>query len=198
MKIILASGSPRRKELLRTIVDDYEIIKSDFDETSLKENIKEPEKLVEELSLKKAEDVYSKIEKIDEYKSCAIIAADTIVYFENNVLGKPVDEKNAFDILKKLQGNDNFVYTGMTVIIKDNNDVKKETVVTKTIVTMKEMSDQEILDYIATKDPMDKAGAYAIQGIGSKNIKGYNGSYNSVVGLDTDKLAEILKKNNII
>ena len=196
MKIILASGSPRRKELLETLVDKYEIIKSDFDETDLKNTIKDPEILVQELALKKAEDVLSKM--IDKKEEFVIIAADTIVYFDGDVLGKPTDEKNAFDILKKLQGNDNFVYTGMTVIINKNGIINKETVFTKTTVSMKKMSDEDIYDYISTGDPMDKAGAYAIQGIGSKNIAGYDGSYNSVVGLDTDKLKEILKKNNII
>jgi len=198
MKIILASGSPRRRELLGKIIREYEIIKSDFDESNLKKEIKNPEDLVKELSLKKAEDVLEKIDCKEEYSNCVIIAADTIVYFNGEVLGKPKDEKNAFDILKKLQGNDNYVYTGMTIIIKENENKKIQTVFTKSTVTFKEMTDDEILEYIATGDPMDKAGAYAIQGVGSKNIAGYEGSYDSVVGLDTEKLKIILKNNNII
>lgn len=198
MRIILASGSPRRKELLAEVVKTYEIIPSKFDEGELKNKIKDPEELVELLSYEKAKDVLNEVANNESEEDFVIIAADTIVYFDGKVLGKPIDEADAFRMLKELQGNDNYVYTGMTVIIKRDNEIIEDTVNTKTIVTMKEMSDKDILDYIATKDPLDKAGAYAIQGIGSKNIKGFNGSYNSVVGLDIDKLKEILKKNNII
>lgn len=198
MRIILASGSPRRKELLAEVVERYEIIPSKFDEGELKNEIKDPEELVEILSYEKAKDVLMEISTDKESEDFVIIAADTIVYFDGKVLGKPADEKDAFRMLKALQGNDNYVYTGMTVIIKKDNEIIKDTVNTKTTVTMKEMSDQDILDYIGTKDPLDKAGAYAIQGIGSRNIKGFDGSYNSVVGLDIDKLKEILKKNSVI
>ena len=198
MRIILASGSPRRKELLSKIVKKYEVIPSNFDEEELKNNIKEPEKLVEKLSYEKAKDVFRKINNTgDEF---VIIAADTIVYFNEKVLGKPKDEDDAFKMLNMLQGKDNYVYTGMTVIIKSksNIDIKEEVRVTKSVVTMKRMDEKQILDYIKTKDPLDKAGAYAIQGIGSKNIKKFEGSFDAIVGLDVDKLKGILIENNII
>lgn len=198
MRIILASGSPRRKELLSKIVKKYEVIPSNFDEEELKNNIKDPEKLVEKLSYEKAKDVFRKINNTgDEF---VIIAADTIVYFNERVLGKPKDEDDAFKMLNMLQGKDNYVYTGMTVIIKSksNIDIKEEVRVTKSVVTMKRMDEKQILDYIKTKDPLDKAGAYAIQGIGSKNIEKFEGSFDAIVGLDVDKLKWILIENNII
>ena len=198
MRIILASGSPRRKELLSKIVKKYEVIPSNFDEEELKNNIKEPEKLVEKLSYEKAKDVFRKINNTgDEF---VIIAADTIVYFNEKVLGKPKDEDDAFKMLNMLQGKDNYVYTGMTVIIKSksNIDIKEEVRVNKSVVTMKRMDEKQILDYIKTKDPLDKAGAYAIQGIGSKNIEKFEGSFDAIVGLDVDKLKGILIENNII
>ena len=198
MRIILASGSPRRKELLSKIVKKYEVIPSNFDEEELKNNIKDPEKLVEKLSYEKAKDVFRKINNTgDEF---VIIAADTIVYFNEKVLGKPKDEDDAFKMLNMLQGKDNYVYTGMTVIIKSksNIDIKEEVRVTKSVVTMKRMDEKQILDYIKTKDPLDKAGAYAIQGIGSKNIEKFEGSFDAIVGLDVDKLQGILIENNII
>ena len=198
MRIILASGSPRRKELLSKIVKKYEVIPSNFDEEELKNNIKDPEKLVEKLSYEKAKDVFRKINSTgDEF---VIIAADTIVYFNEKVLGKPKDEDDAFKMLNMLQGKDNYVYTGMTVIIKSksNIDIKEEIRVTKSVVTMKRMDEKQILDYIKTKDPLDKAGAYAIQGIGSKNIEKFEGSFDAIVGLDVDKLKGILIENNII
>ena len=198
MRIILASGSPRRKELLSKIVKKYEVIPSNFDEEELKNNIKEPEKLVEKLSYEKAKYFFRKINSTgDEF---VIIAADTIVYFNERVLGKPKDEDDAFKMLNMLQGKDNYVYTGMTVIIKSksNIDIKEEVRVTKSVVTMKRMDEKQILDYIKTKDPLDKAGAYAIQGIGSKNIEKFEGSFDAIVGLDVDKLKGILIENNII
>lgn len=198
MRIILASGSPRRKELLSKIVKKYEVIPSNFDEEELKNNIKDPEKLVEKLSYEKAKDVFRKINNTgDEF---VIIAADTIVYFNEKVLGKPKDEDDAFKMLNMLQGKDNYVYTGMTVIIKSksNIDIKEEVRVNKSVVTMKRMDEKQILDYIKTKDPIDKAGAYAIQGIGSKNIEKFEGSFDAIVGLDVDKLKGILIENNII
>lgn len=199
MRIILASASPRRKELLSKIIKEYEIIPSNFDEDELKKEIKDPEILVQELSNQKAKDVLSQVKEKYKYDEFTIIAADTIVYFDGKVLGKPKDENDAFKMLSALQGNSNYVYTGMTVIIKNNNEeVKEDTVITKSIVNMKKMSKQDIWDYIETKDPLDKAGAYAIQGIGNRNIESFEGSFDAVVGLDIEKLKNILMKNNII
>ena len=189
MRIILASNSPRRKELLHQIFEKFEIIKSNFDESTIKE--KEPKKLVQILSLKKAEEVFNRIQ--NEESELLVIGGDTLVYFDNEILGKPKDKKDAFNTLKKLQGNKNEVYSAFTIILKKNNKITKETHLTKNTVTMKAMSDEEIEQYIKTGEPMDKAGSYAVQGIGSKFIEKIEGSYSSVVGIDTEKLKEIIK-----
>ena len=188
MRIILASNSPRRKELLHQIFDEFDVIKSNFDEDEVKE--KEPEKLVQILSLEKAEEVFNRIQ--NKENKLVVIGGDTLVYFEGQVLGKPKDEKNAFNTLKRLQGNKNEVYSAFTIIFKKGNKIIKETCLSKSIVTMKSMSDEEIKEYIKTGEPMDKAGSYAVQGIGSKFIEKIEGSYNAVVGLDIEKLKEII------
>lgn len=190
MRIILASNSPRRKELLHQIFDDFDVIKSNFDEDEIKE--KEPEKLVQILSLKKAEEVFNRVQ--NEELEILVIGGDTLVYFEEEILGKPKDEKDAFNTLKRLQGNKNKVYSAFTIILKKDNKIIKETHLSKSTVAMKPMSDKEIEEYIKTGEPMDKAGSYAVQGIGSEFIETIEGSYNSVVGLDIEKLEQILKK----
>lgn len=190
MRIILASNSPRRRELLHQIFDSFDVIKSNFNEEVVDE--KNPEELVKVLSSKKAEEVFDKIESNES--ELLVIGGDTLVYFDGQVLGKPKDEKDAYNTLKKLQGNKNEVYSAFTVILKKDGKIIKETVLSKSIVTMKAMTDEEIEEYIKTGEPMDKAGSYAVQGIGNKFIDNIEGSYNSVVGLDIEKLKEILKK----
>lgn len=191
MRIILASNSPRRKELLHQIFDSFDVIKSNFNEEVVDE--KNPEELVKVLSSKKAEEVFDKIESNES--ELLVIGGDTLVYFDGQVLGKPKDEKDAYNTLKKLQGNKNEVYSAFTVILKKGSKLKKETVLSKSIVTMKLITDEEIEEYIKTGEPMDKAGSYAVQGIGNKFIDNIEGSYNSVVGLDIEKLKETILGN---
>lgn len=193
MRIVLASNSPRRKELLNQIFDKFEVIKSDFNEDDIKE--KNPEELVKVLSLKKAEEVFYRIESNET--ELLVIGGDTLVYFDGQILGKPKDEKDAYRTLKRLQGNKNEVYSAFTIILKKNNEIIKETSLSKSIVTMKSMSDEQIKQYIKTREPMDKAGSYAVQGIGSKFIENIEGSYISVVGLDVEKLKELLRNYNL-
>lgn len=195
-KYILASGSPRRIELLKQIINDFDIMPSNFDENALKESITEPSELAQALANSKAEDIFNIVN--NNYKKLIVISGDTLVSLNNVVLGKPIDEKDAFNMLEKLQGTSNDVYTGMSVIIKNGNIIHKETVFSKTTVYMKKMSKEDILWYIGTKEPMDKAGAYAIQDIGSRFIDKFIGSYNAVVGLDIDALKDILKKYKVI
>lgn len=190
MRIVLASNSPRRKELLHQIFDEFDVIKSNFNENEVKE--KEPEKLVQILSLKKAEEVFYRIQ--NKENELFVIGGDTLVYFDKEILGKPKDEKDVFNTLKKLQGNKNDVYSAFTIIFKKDNKTIKETYLSKSTVTMKSMTDEEIKRYIKTGEPMDKAGSYAVQGIGSKFIEKIEGSYSSVVGLDIEKLKEIIKE----
>lgn len=191
MKVILASNSPRRKELLNQILDKFEVIKSDFNEDDIKE--KNPENLVKMLSLKKAEAVFDKLKD----NELLVIGGDTLVYFDGQVLGKPKSEEDAYRTLKRLQSNKNEVYSAFTIILKKNNEIIKETSLSKSIVTMKSMSDEQIKQYIKTGEPMDKAGSYAVQGIGSKFIDNIEGSYNAVVGLDVEKLKELLRNYNL-
>jgi len=188
MKIVLASNSPRRKELLHQIFDEFDVIKSNFDEDKTKE--KDPEDLVQILSLKKAEEVFDRIQ--NKENELLVIGGDTLVYFDKEILGKPKDEKDGFNTLKRLQGNKNEVYSAFTIIFKKGNKTIKETHLSKSTVTMKSMPDEEIEEYIKTGEPMDKAGSYAVQGIGSKFIEKIEGSYSSVVGLDIEKLKETI------
>lgn len=193
MRVVLASNSPRRKELLHQIFDSFDVIKSDFNEEVVDE--KNPEKLVKVLSSKKAEEVFDRIESNES--ELLVIGGDTLVYFDGQVLGKPKDEKDAYNTLKKLQGNENEVYSAFTVILKKDSELIKETVLSKSIVTMKTMADEEIEEYIKTGEPMDKAGSFSVQGIGNKFVDSIEGSYNSVVGLDIEKLKEVLEKYRI-
>lgn len=191
MRVVLASNSPRRKELLHQIFDSFDVIKSDFNEEVVDE--KNPEELVKVLSSKKAEEVFDKIESNES--ELLVIGGDTLVYFDGQVLGKPKDEKDAYNTLKKLQGNENEVYSAFTVILKKYSKLIKETVLSKSRVTMKAMADEEIEEYIKTGEPMDKAGSFSVQGIGNKFVDSIEGTYNSVIGLDIEKLKEEL--NNL-
>lgn len=185
-KIILASSSPRRIELLNNFDIDMEIIPSNIDEY-IDENLSPIDNVIE-LSYKKALNVLTKI----SYKNPIIIAADTIVYINNKILGKPKNEDEAFLMLKELNGKYHKVYSGICVIDVEKNIFLKDYDETEVYITS--MSDDEIRSYIATGEPMDKAGAYAIQGYGSLIVEKINGCYFNVVGLPMFKLNVMLKK----
>ena len=178
-KIILASGSPRRKELLEQIGIEFDIITSDVDETTL---ITQPDEYVKYLSRIKAQAVWDMVKDDDDYRNedVVVIGADTIVSHKGHILTKPKDTGNAFDILKELAGDCHQVYTGVT-IIKNNNVVSN--FAEKTDVYCNDISDNEIREYISTGEPMDKAGAYGIQGRFAAFIGKIDGDYNNVVGL---------------
>lgn len=171
MKIILASASPRRKELLTLAGIEYEVVVSQCEET-LPDGIT-PDKAVEELARQKAEDVFCR------HDDAMIIAADTVVALGNTILGKPKDEDDAFNMLSSLSGRRHTVYTGVCIKTKDKTDI----FYVATDVEFYELSEKEIKDYIATGEPMDKAGAYGIQGKGFVLVKGIHGDYFNVVGL---------------
>lgn len=181
--IILASQSPRRKELLSLITDDFIICPADVDET-VPDNI-HVEKVAEYLSKIKALALKSTARNGD-----IIIGADTIVVYNNEIFGKPKDETDAFNMLKTLSGNTHQVITGVTLI--KNQNVKSFSVITE--VKFNILTDDEINKYIATKEPIDKAGAYGIQGKASLFIEKINGDYFNVVGLPVSKLYEEIKK----
>ncbi len=195
MRVILASTSPRRKELLSNIIENYEIIPSNFNEDIIKKSEKTPEELVKTLAFSKANDVFSSV--IEEKEIVAVIGADTIVYFNNTIIGKPKNKSDAFRMLNELQGKSHDVYTGMSVIMKKHDIIKQKTICSKSSVQMKKMSEDDIWEYIKTREPLDKAGAYAIQGIGRKYISSFIGNFNTIVGLDTIELEKVFKEFNI-
>ena len=189
MKIILASASPRRKELLSQIIKDFEIIPSNFDESTINE--KKPNKLVEKLSKSKGEEVFTRLNLREDF---IIISADTIVFLNNKVLGKPKDKEEAYKMLKDLDNNKHEVYTGLFVLINKNGKQEKILTHSKTDVYFKKLTDKEILDYINSENTLDKAGSYAIQGKAREFVEKIAGNIETVIGLDVQKIEEILKK----
>ena len=193
MRVILASASPRRKELLKKIIKDFEIIPSDVDESKIKDN--SVDQLVEKLSYAKAENVF--IKEQEKSDDLIVIGVDTMVALENKFLGKPKDVEDAKKMLSDLSGKSNYVYTGLSIIVKQKNKITKEVVNSKTRVVMKKMSNNDIEEYVSTGEPLDKAGAYAVQGKGAKYIEEVDGNYNSVVGLNIELLKEFLEKYGV-
>ncbi|MVX65255.1 Maf-like protein [Clostridium chromiireducens] len=185
MKIVLASASERRVELLNRLIKEFDIIVSDFDEDKVlfEGSI---DRYVKEIALGKAMHVKKKLNE-----DAIIIAADTIVTLDNKLLGKPKDEEDAFNIIKSLQGRKHLVYSGIVVMNTAKNVIKEESLATE--VTFSEISDNEILEYIKTGEPLDKAGAYGIQGIGGIFVEEIRGCYYNVVGLPLNKLKSMLK-----
>lgn len=193
MKIYLGSGSPRRKELLAQIGIEYEVKVSSADESS---DISDPALLVEELSQRKAKASAAVIcseNNNAEQRDFLVIGADTVVAYEGKILGKPKNSEDAKQMLRLLSGRTHSVFTGVTLykVCGDMTEVKVFHEETKVIFT--DMTDEEIDEYVATGDPLDKAGAYGIQGFCARYIKGIEGDYNNVVGLPIGRLYQELK-----
>lgn len=187
-KIILASASPRRKEILKSLGVDFEIVTADADEGSISTDT-EPKLYVQELAFLKA--TATARELLDKKKKhTLIIAADTVVVSDGKILGKPKDKNDAFDMLRGLSAKTHKVMTGICVFRLDDAFSVCDTVTTE--VTFKDLSDDIITSYIATGEPMDKAGAYGIQGRGSLLCSGILGDYFNVVGLPASRLCDIL------
>lgn len=183
-KIILASASPRRKDILKITGLNFAVCTSDY-----KEEINlplRPRELARFLSRKKAEAVAHK------YKNAVIIAADTFIVFKNRLLGKPRTDKEAEKMLGMLNGKMHSVITGFTIIDTANNKILSRSVETK--VYFKKFGVEEISAYVRSKEPLNKAGAYAIQGLGAVFIKKIDGDFFNVVGLPLCALTEGLKK----
>ena len=200
-KIYLASKSPRRRELMTQIGLEFEVMVSYRDEI-IAGNV--PEDIVKELSMQKAYEIERVLLKETEgkllekhteegYEGVIIIGADTVVSHDEVVLGKPLDEEDARRMLKLLSGDTHIVSTGVTIIAINKEERRVFNFAENTEVSMYEISDTEIKSYIETKEPMDKAGSYGIQGIGAKFIKGVNGDYNNVVGLPIGKIYQTIK-----
>ena len=225
-KIILASASPRMRELLTQIGLDFDIVVS---ETEEKITSTEPAKVVEELSAQKAEAVWEKLcsmtasqgsvtnaERLDEGSGVSrtdegsevfdpeqksgetimtdtlVLGADTVVACDGKILGKPADTETAVAMLTMLQGRGHEVYTGVTILYEQNGERKTLTFHEKTIVHFYPMTDAQIREYVATGDPMDKAGSYGIQGFCARYIRGIEGDYNNVVGLPVGRVYQEL------
>lgn len=185
--VILASASPRRKELLTNMGINFSVVVSDADESVADSNVP-PGIYVQQLSLLKA---VSTAEKVIKNKNALIISADTVVVNNNKILGKPKNEQEAFDMLSALSGKTHQVYTGFCVLrAKDAYTVCKHVC---TDVTFKKLSAEQISSYIQSGEPMDKAGAYGIQGLGAMLVEKINGDYFNVVGLPVSALADILE-----
>ena len=187
MGIILASHSPRRRELLGQMgITEFQIISPDVDE-SVEPGL-HPSDIVEKLSFCKAQAAMEKAGPDD-----LIIAADTVVTLDGVVLGKPKGEADAFAMLSSLSGREHHVYTGVTVLQGDRAVTEHE----ETAVVFRALEPGEIRGYIATGEPMDKAGAYGIQGLGALLVSGIKGDYCNVVGLPVFRLGGILKRFGI-
>lgn len=190
MKIILASASPRRRELLDQIGVCFAVQPACGEE---KITSADPKKVVEELSAQKAAEVADTQKEGD----WLVIGADTVVSCKGQILGKPGSEENAFRMLSMLEGNTHEVYTGVTLCWSCAGKKEKLTFAEKTEVTMYPMTETEIRAYIQTGEPMDKAGAYGIQGKCAAFIKEISGDYNNVVGLPVARIYQELLQNGI-
>lgn len=180
--IILASNSERRQKLLQDAGISFKVYPSDIVEDFDKKL--KPQEVVEYLSFIKAESV----QKV--FPEDIIIGADTIVVFKGEILGKPKSSEDAFRMLKMLSGETHDVLTGVTIL---KGEIKK-TIVSESKVIMRKYSDLEIEEYIKTGEPMDKAGSYAIQGIGGQLVDSFEGDFFSIVGLPLKKVLDILKE----
>lgn len=200
MRIILASASPRRRELLEQIGLPFEIIVSHAGEQL---SCAPPDRLVEELSCRKAEAVAEELSRGEglsgHQEELLVIGADTVVSLDGCILGKPGDSGEAFGMLARLQGREHEVYTGVTLLY-GNKAAGQDRVWSpksfheRTRVDFYPMTEAEIREYVETGDPLDKAGAYGIQGFCARYIRGIEGDYNNVVGLPVGRLYQEIKE----
>ena len=185
MSIVLASGSPRRKELLEMLgIEDMKIIPAKGEE--IPPEGAGPAELVAALATAKGREVAAQCAADD-----VIIAADTIVVCDGRIMGKPRSENDAFSMLRRLSGREHQVMTGLTVAQGDNT----ETVTVTTTLRFRPLSDTEIRNYIATGEPMDKAGAYGVQSLGALLVERIDGDFYNVMGLPVEKLGQCLTKH---
>lgn len=182
-RIILASASPRRKEILSQAGISFEVVAADHEEKSC---FHDPEELVKDLAAQKAEAAADLLKgessKEETAAGYVVIGADTVVALHGQILGKPKDEKDAFRMLSKLQGSTHQVYTGVSLLRLWDGRKEQISFAEATYVSIAPMSSEEIRRYIATKEPMDKAGSYAIQGKFARYIERIKGDYYNVVG----------------
>jgi septum formation protein len=194
VRIILASGSPRRKELLKLLGLDFTVIPAEGEEQT---HADAPADIVQDLALRKAQEVYdrSAVPAGTEPESdVLVIGSDTVVARDRTILGKPADEEDAYRMLSMLQNRVHQVYTGVALLGQVRGRKVRRIFYESVDVTFYPMTDREIRDYIHTGEPMDKAGSYGIQGGGGLFVKSIRGDYNTVVGLPAARLYQELKE----
>ena len=185
-ELILASASPRRRELLEQIGLVSQIIPADINESRLPNE--KPDDYVLRLSMEKARAVAAL------HHELPVLAADTAVVLENQVFGKPADAADAHDMLTRMSGNSHEVLTGTAIVY---NDIE-EALLVRTVVRFRQLSETEITAYCQSGEPAGKAGSYAIQGLGALLVSNINGSYSNVVGLPLKETAQLLEKAGIL
>ena len=191
MKLILASGSPRRREILTDLGYSFDVKTADFDESQV--SLEKPPEGVQALALGKAT---AAAEATSVDAPTVFLGSDTVVALNDAVMGKPTDEEDARAMLRSLSGRTHVVYTGVALVEKNERDeiVSNETFVEATEVTFFDLTEEEIDWYVRTGEPMDKAGAYAIQGIAGKFVSRFDGSYENVVGFPVDVVRDMLSR----
>ncbi|MCR5520413.1 MAG: Maf family protein [Lachnospiraceae bacterium] len=188
-KMILASASPRRREILSKLGIPFEVIVSGADENS---SASDPRELVKELALLKAKDVFN---KFNRQENVLVIGSDTVVDLNGRILGKPHDRTEADEMLKGLSGNSHKVHTGIAVIVRDRSgNITEYNEAETSVVNVDTLAPEEIEAYIESGEPFDKAGSYAIQGLFAPYISSIEGDYYNIVGLPLNRLYRILKK----
>ena len=189
-KWVLASASPRRKEILSTLLSDFEIRVSESEEKPVAST---PEETVKAIAASKGLDVLSKASEKE-----IIIAADTLVFCDGEILGKPKDKADAKRMISLISGRTHYVATGVFVGVKDGGSQEYDVFSEKSEVMVDELSEEEIENYISTDEPYDKAGAYAIQGLFGKHIKGIKGDYYNIVGFPLNAFYDYCKSKGFI
>lgn len=185
-KVVLASASPRRKELLEQVGVQFSVRPSECEELIEKDA---PEEIVMKLALDKAMDVA----RCSDFDTL-VIGADTVVCAGGEILGKPKDEQAAFDMISMIKNNTHSVFTGVALILhRKKGDILNNFFI-ETKVSVFDMTDDEIMSYIRTGEPMDKAGAYGIQGCFAEYVEKIDGDYNNVVGLPVSAIMKSIKE----
>lgn len=188
MKLILASGSPRRREILTNLGIPFEVFTSDADEHC---NLTDPAAYVRELAARKGEAVRDALrDQGMDLHDTLILAADTVVANDRTILGKPVDRDDAIRMLTELSGRDHAVYSGIALTLGDQTETASE----RTAVHVAPLTDEQIRRYVATGEPDDKAGSYAMQGLFAPYITGIEGCYFNVVGLPVHALFQLAQE----
>jgi septum formation protein len=197
LRLILASTSPRRHELIKLLRLPFEIVPSQFEEVI--DTRLNPDALVLFLAAGKGREVYERIAPDSSPGTLVVLGADTIVFLDGTVLGKPRDEEHAFEMLKRLSGRRHEVYTGVSLIVGSGAASQPRTLEAfeRSQVFFRSMSDEEIQDYVKSGEPMDKAGAYALQGTGSAFVARIDGCFTNVIGLPIPVVVALLRQAGV-